>query len=147
MKINHVSDSGIQDYVLGESQEISIKQHIHSCNDCKTKVEVYRQMIVGIQEQPGAEFDFNLSEMVVSRIAEKKSSYSYTHLFWIVGMVGVTAIVISGYLFWTYIVNLFSVVSDMPMYFGVTVAVAVFLFLATDMVRKYKKQMDAMNFS
>jgi hypothetical protein len=147
MKINHLSDSDIQEYVLGEPQEISIGQHIHVCDDCKAKVEVYRQMIVGIQEQPSAEFDFNLSESVISRIVESNSFYSYTRLFWLVAMIGITAIVITGYLFWKYIVNLFPGVSDMPMYFMVTTAAMLFLFLGIDMVRKYKGQMDALNFS
>jgi hypothetical protein len=55
--------------------------------------------------------------------------------------------VITGYLFWKYIVNLFPGVSDMPMYFVVTTAAVLFLFLGLDMVRKYKRQMDTLNFS
>jgi hypothetical protein len=147
MKINHLSDSDIQGYVLGELQEISIRQHIHGCSNCAAKVEAYRQIIAGIQEQPGAEFDFNLSESVISGIVERNSIYSYANLFWLVAMIGVAAIVITGYLFWKYIVNLFPGVSDMPMYFVVTTAATLFLFLGLDMVRKYKRQMDTLNFS
>jgi len=147
MKINHLSDSDIQKYVLGELQENSLSEHIHSCDDCKVKAELYQQMIVGIREQPVAEFDFNLSKSVISRIAEQNSFYSYTHLFWIVAMIGVVAIVITGYLFWKYIINLSPWAYDMPMYFMVTIATMIFLFLGIDIVRKYKRQLDAMNFN
>ena len=147
MKINHLSDSDIQEYVLEEPQEISVRQHIHGCNDCMAKVEVYRRMIAGIQEQHSAEFDFNLSESIISRIEERNSFYFYTNLFWLVAMIGVAAIVITGYLFWRYIFNVLPGVSDMAMYFAVTTASMLFLFLALDMVRKYKRQMNALNFS
>jgi hypothetical protein len=146
MKIDHLSDSDIQNYVLGEQQEISIGQHVHSCEDCKAKAEVYRQLITGIQKQPVAAFDFNLPESVIARIAERNSFYTYRHLFWIVALAGVAVMVITGYLFWRYIANLFPAISDMPMYFVVTTAAMLFLFLGIDMVRKYKKEMDAINF-
>lgn len=147
MKINHLSDSDIQKYVLEEPQDISVRKHIHGCIDCMAKVEVYRQMIAGIREQPSAEFDFNLSESIISRIEERDSFYSYTNLFWLVAMIGVAAIVITGYLFWKYIVNVLPGVSDMPLYFVVTTAAMLFLFLALDTVRRYKRQMNALNFS
>jgi hypothetical protein len=146
MKNNHLSDSEIQEYILDGSHELSITQHIDACERCKGKVKVYQHMILGIRNQAHAEFDFNLSETVISKITERNSPRSYVHTFWLVAMTGVVTIGITGYLFWKYLITLFPAISAMPMYFAITITITLFLFQGIDIVSKFKRKMDALNF-
>ena len=144
MKTQHLSDENIQEYALGKSHEKSVTDHLHGCAVCKTKIEVYQNIITGIKEQSPAEFDFNLSELVTIKIEQKGSAYS--NVFWLFVLSGIGVMVITVFFFGKHIANLFSGVSEMASYLVVTTAVVLLLFQGMEIVRKYKRQMAAINF-
>ena len=145
MKTQHLSDENIQEYVLSKSHEISVIDHLHRCDVCKAKVEVYQNIITGIKEQSHAEFDFNLSELVMTRIEQKDSTYS--KIFWLFATLGIGVIVITVLFFGKHITNLFVGIPKMASYLVVTTAVVLLLFQGMEIVRRYKRQMEAVNFS
>ena len=144
MKTQHLSDENIQEYILSKSNQMSVSDHLHGCDVCKAKVEVYQNIITGIKEQSHAEFDFNLSEFVMIKIEQKGSAYS--NVFWLFVTLGIGVMVITVFFLGKHITNLFSGVSEMASYLVVTTAVVLLLFQGMEIVRKYKRQIDAVNF-
>ena len=144
MKTQHLSDETIQEFVLSKSDERSVLGHIQRCDACKAKVDVYRNVIAGINEQTCAEFDFNLSELVLNKIEKKEESYS--SVLWLFAILGIGIMVIAAFIFGRYITNLFSGVSEMVSYLVITTALVFLLFQGMEIIRKYKRQMAAVNF-
>jgi len=68
------------------------------------------------------------------------------YLLWVLVLTGAATIVITGYLFWQHLFGYFPGISDMPVYFVLTTAIMLFMFLGIDIVRTHKRQMDTMSF-
>jgi hypothetical protein len=115
------------------------------CDDCKAKVEMYKNVIIVIKEQSHAKFDFNVSKLVLTKIELKKSEYLY--VFWLLNLLGIGVMVITVFFFEKHIANMFSGVSEMASYLVVTTSVVLLLFQGREIIRKYKRQLDAINFS
>jgi hypothetical protein len=143
MKTQHLSDENIQEYILSKSHEMSVIEHLHGCDVCKAKVEVYQNIITGIKELAPAEFDFNLSELVMVKIEQK--DFNYSNVFWLLVILGIGVMVITVLFFGRHMANLFSGVSEMASYLVVTTAVVLLLFQGVEIVRKYKRQIDSVN--
>ena len=57
MVIIHLTDDEVQQYVVDRQHcEVKIVEHIHFCEVCRAKVEVYQMMIKGIKQQPQPAF-------------------------------------------------------------------------------------------
>ena len=58
MKSKHLSETDIQEYILGESdREMYVIEHLKECRRCKAKTEMYRQLFLLIKAQPKPEFE------------------------------------------------------------------------------------------
>ena len=57
MVIKHLTDAEVQQYVADKRHgEKRIANHIHLCEECRMKVEIYQLMITEIKQQPQPAF-------------------------------------------------------------------------------------------
>lgn len=146
MKSKHLPDDNIQAYVLSKSADTSIVDHLQECDACRAKVEIYQRVILGIEKQSHAEFDFDLSALVLDKIKEKDAAYSKA--LWLVAILGTGIVLVTTFfLFGKHIANLLPSASKMASYLVITTAVVFLVFQGIEIVRKYKRQMNAVNFS
>lgn len=145
MKGNHLTDQEIQEYAfssLGHLQPVI--EHLQQCDMCLLKVKNYQQILIGIKEQPKAEFDFNLSALVISQVTTKRAANSNATLFWIAGII---ILVITGYMCGVYLSSRFPGISSMTFNLVIITASALLIFQAMEIYRTYKRQLEILDFS
>jgi hypothetical protein len=149
MTNDHLSDTDIQQFVLDQSNcDSNIIDHIHVCDSCKAKAEAYQLLFSAIQQQPTPAFDFDLSSLVLSQIAQPKPEpVANRMLIFLLVLIGLSFVIISGWLFGDYFLNMFTGITSMAIYLTVTVAVTFLFFQGIEMYKRYQKQMDALNFN
>jgi hypothetical protein len=148
MKVPHLTDEEIQQYALDNlNSDITIFEHITSCEVCKAKVMNYRLLFAGIQQQPRATFDFNLAELVVAQLPSPKPAAapdnSLIYVF-VLAAIALTAAVL--YYFRIYIVSLFTGIAPLFIYLTATTIVTLAIILSTDMYRNYQRKMRTLDF-
>jgi hypothetical protein len=146
---NHLSDTDIQQFVLDRPNcYINIIDHIHVCDSCKAKAEEYQLLFSAIQQQPTPAFDFDLSSLVLSQIVQPKTEpVANRTLIFLLVLIGLSFVIIAGWLFGDYFLNMFTGITSMAIYLTVTVAVTFLFFQGIEMYKRYQKQMDALNFN
>ena len=149
MKTIHVSDHSIQKFAFDLSEcEAEIVNHIHSCGECKKRVEGYLSLSNTIKEQTTPVLDFNLTELILDQLplsSKKESAYNYFIYFLILISIGVVAAAL--YFFKDTLVNLFSNTSAIPISFIISVAMLIVFALSIDLVRSFNKKVDMLNYS
>ena len=142
----HLSDTDIQEYILRESDhEMYVIEHLQECRRCKAKTEMYRQLFFAIKAQPKPEFNFDLSEAVLSKITPSKFSLTFFLVYLLAGA-GFTCIGFVFYLFREYVAVLFSGFSAMLLSLMLAATLAILIFQSIDLIRKYDHKMDELNF-
>jgi len=146
MVIKHLTDDEVQHYVVDKQHcEVKIVEHIHSCEVCRTKVEVYQLMIKGIKQQPQPAFDFDLSKMVLQQLPSLPSKVSNDKL--LVWLFVCTGIVFMGgvlYFFQSHF-DLFEGLRAIFIYLITITALTVSAYLFTDMYKKYRQRMKILD--
>ncbi|HET6544253.1 MAG TPA: hypothetical protein VFG46_27400 [Chryseolinea sp.] len=146
MKSKHLSETDIQEYILGESdREMYVIEHLKECRRCKAKTEMYRQLFLSIKAQPKPEFDFDLSGTVLPKITPAKFSLDFFLVYLLAGA-GFTCIAFVFYLFRDYVAFLFSGFSAMLLALMLAATLAILIFQSIDLIRKYDHKMDELNF-
>ena len=143
MVTKHLTDDEVQQYALDRGQcEKKIIEHIHLCEKCRAKVEVYQLMITSIKEQPQPVFDFDLSKMVLQQIpsSPKSSIANDKVLGWIFIFMGIAFPGGTIYLFHNYF-DLFEGIRTIFIYLIAITAITVLAYLLIDMYKKYRKEM------
>jgi hypothetical protein len=145
----HIIDSDIQQYVLDSANcDLKVIEHMNICQNCRKKADVYQLLFSEIKRQAKPAFDFDLTELVLSNVMRKEPDVSQTStLIWLVTLIGISSVVIIGYLFGSHIVRLFEGVSSMATYLVVTSAMLLILLQGIDMFRKHKRQMAMLDFN
>ena len=94
MVIKHLSDDEVQQYAVDKSNcEKRITEHIHVCDECRSKADVYQLLITGIKQQPLAAFNFDLSASVLQLLpAQKTKNANDSLLIWLIIITGITPI-------------------------------------------------------
>lgn len=142
---NHLTDQEIQEYAFSSAGHLlPVIEHLQQCDMCSLKVKNYQQILISIKGQPKAEFDFNLSALVISQVVSKRTANPNATLFWIAGII---ALVITGYLCGVYLSARFPGISSMTFYLVIITASALLIFQATEIYRTYKRQLDVLDFS
>ena len=146
MVIKHLTDDEVQQYVVDKQHcEVKIVEHIHSCEVCRTKVEVYRLMIKGIKQQPQPAFDFDLSKMVLQQLPSPKTRIANDKaLVLIFGFMGIAFVGGAIYLFQSYF-DLFEGIKTIFIYLIAITAITVLVYLLIDMYKKYQKEMKVLD--
>ncbi len=145
MKSKHLSDTDIQEYILGESdREMYVMEHLQECRRCKAKTETYRQLFLLIKAQPKPEFNFDLSAAVLPKITPSIFSLTFFLVYLLAGA-GFTCIGLVFYLFREYVAVLFSGFSATLLSLMVAATLAILIFQSIDLIRKYDHKMDELN--
>src|SRR5664279_2399781 len=73
----HPSEKEIQQYAIDKMDlNPAIIVHIDSCAACQAEVSTYQMIFSEIKEQPSASFDFDVRELVLSRLPKTKTRLS-----------------------------------------------------------------------
>src|SRR6186713_2471763 len=145
MVIKHLTDDEVQQYAIDKRGcEKGIADHIHLCEECRSKVEVYQLLIIEIKQQPQPAFDFDLSKMVLQQIPSPKTSTANDNaLIWIFSFMGIAFLGGAIYFFQSYF-DLFESMRTIFIYLIVITAVTVLAYLFIDMYKKYKHGMKVL---
>ena len=146
MVTKHLNDDEVQLFVTDKSHcEKRIAEHIHLCEECRTKVEVYQLLITGIKQQPQPAFDFDLSKMVLQQLPSTKTTIANDKaLVLIFGFMGIAFLGGAIYIFQRYF-DLFEGMKTIFIYLIVITAITVLIYLLIDMYKKYQKEMKVLD--
>jgi len=146
MVIKHLTDDEVQQFVVDKQHcEVKIVEHIHSCEMCRAKVEVYQLMIKGIKQQPQPAFDFELSEMVLQQLPSPRTTIANDKtLILVFGFMGIAFLGGVIYLFQSYF-DLFEGLKTIFIYLIAITAVTVLVYLFIDMYKKYRQGMKVLD--
>ena len=146
MLTKHCTDDELQQYAVDKQYgESGIAEHIHICEACRIKVEMYQLMITGIKQQPQPAFDFNLSEMVLQQLPSSKTKVSNDKwLIWLLASIGAGSIGVAFYFFPDYF-DFLKGVQSILIYLIVITAVTILAYLFIDMYKKYRHEMNVLD--
>jgi hypothetical protein len=146
MVTKHLTDDEVQQYAIDKSNcEKQIAEHIHLCEVCRSKVEVYLLLVTGINQQPQPVFNFDLSKMVLQQLPSPKATIATDNaLIWIFGFMGIAFLGGAIYLFQSYF-DLFEGIKTIFIYLIVITAITVLVYLLIDMYKKYQKEMKVLD--
>jgi len=146
MVIKHLTDDEVQQYAVDKSNsEKRIGEHIHLCEECRSKVEVYQLLITGIKQQPQPAFDFDLSKIVLQQLPSPKTLVANDNaLIWIFGFMGIAFLGGAIYFFLSYF-DLFEGIKTIFIYLIAITAITVLLYVIIDMYKKYQKEMKVLD--
>lgn len=144
MKTDHISDYDIQQLILDDATcDHSIIQHVRICPDCSRRAERYRLIFATLERQARPTFDFDLTGIVLARIAATKKAHTSTDRlkYWIIAIIA-APIAVASYFLGESLLNMFSGVSAMALYLVATTAATLLAFQIVDMIQKHKKHMS-----
>ena len=146
MVIKHLTDDEVQQYAIDKRGcEKGIAEHIHLCEECRSKVEVYQLLITEIKQQSQPAFDFDLSKMVLRQLPSPKTTIANDKaLAWIFCFMGIAFLGGAIYFFQSYF-DLFESMRTIFIYLIVITAVTVLAYLFIDMYKKYKHGMKVLD--
>ena len=145
MVTKHLTDDEVQQYAVDKPNcEIRIAEHVHLCEKCRTKVEVYQLLITGIKRQPQSAFDFDLSEAVLKQLPVPKASGDRL-LAWALIFIGVGFLAGAAYYFRSYLAIMFEGVATILIYLIVISATTIIGGLVFDMYKKYQREMKVLD--
>ena len=147
MVTKHLTDDEVQQYAVDKPNcEKRIDAHIHLCDECKSKVEVYQLLITGIMQQPQPVFDFDLSSAVLKQLPVSSPGLAIDNLltgifiFLCSGLIATTVYFFRGYLY-----SMFKGVAGISIYLISISAITVIAILFVEMYKKYQKEMRALD--
>jgi hypothetical protein len=147
MTTKHPSDDELQQYVLnGGSIDSDMAAHVNACKDCMARAESYRVLIIGIERLPPPVFEFDLQEMVLSRLpgAVEKNKESNLSPWIFIGPPIIAAGLII-YFFRGYFPRLLSGIDTLANGLVVVSACILAIVLGIDMYKTYKKKINALD--
>jgi hypothetical protein len=147
MTTKHPSDDELQQYVLNDgSINKDIAAHINACEDCKARVETYRVLIMGIEQLPVPVFEFDLPELVLSRLptpVEKNKESNLSPWVFIGPSVITGGLII--YFFGGYFPRLLTGIATLANGLIVVSACILATVLGIDMYKTYKKKINTLD--
>ena len=146
MVTKHLTDDEVQQYAVDKPNcEKRIAEHIHLCEECRSKVEVYQLLITEIKQQQQPAFDFDLSKMVLQQLPSPKTTIANDKaLAWIFCFMGIAFLGGVIYLFQSYF-ELFEGIKTIFIYLIAITAITVLVYLLIDMYKKYQKEMKVLD--
>jgi hypothetical protein len=147
MVTKHLTDDEVQLYVVDKQHcETRIAEHIHLCEECRSKVEVYLLLITKIKQQPQPSFDFDLSASVLKQLSVPQAKVASDELFtWILVFVSVGFLATVAYYFRSYMTSMFEGVATILIYLIAISAITVVAGLFFEMYKKYRKEMKVLD--
>jgi hypothetical protein len=147
MKNEHITDNEIQQFLFPDSIiDQRIREHVESCNECKSRVDQFKLIFVSVSELKKPQFDFNLTDTIMEVIQGSKHKYSIGRI--LIAFSFAVIVSISGILAYFLkidIVELVSGIAPISVYLILTALISILLFHCFDINRQYKKHMDLVN--
>ena len=145
--VRHLTDDELQQIVIGElNYAKEIAGHIHLCEECKAKVEVYGTLVTGISELPVPAFNFDVAGAVLKQLgtpSHKRTNdklVTWIFIFICVGLTGGLFYFLRGVLY-----NLFKGITGTSIYLMLISAITVVAILFVDMYNKYQKEIRGLD--
>ena len=145
---SHPSETELQQFALERSDsEVSVVEHISSCEQCRTTVAIYQQLVLSIGQEEKPLFDFNLAQLVLDQIPSPKKSYSrdniifYTIAFVVTGLSGIIC-----YWFSEFFAGLLLSFGSLFMYLLAATAMVILLFQGLDIYKRYQHKIKVLDF-
>ncbi|WP_106792655.1 hypothetical protein [Aquimarina sp. Aq78] len=147
MKMQHLYDKDIQKYTFDKSNCSSDNiEHINSCEVCKKVSESYLLLSRELKSQPEPELEFNLTELVLDRLAFSKKEPIYNYMLCLIIIMSLGAAFFTIYIFRDVFSNVFSTNITISNYFILSIAILISLFLGLDMYRSYYKKINMLKY-
>jgi len=147
MNTQHLTEEEIQQHVLDNSGSYNkAAEHINSCGECREKVETYRLLFQGIQQQHQPAFDFDLTELVMAQLpsaAPKAAKENLLIYFFVIAAIAVTSL--ATYFFRGYVALLFRTIAPVLAYLLITAFITLSILLILDMYKTHKKKIHALD--
>lgn len=138
MNTLHLTEDRLQIVGLeGELLSAAEKLHLQHCDACREQAAAYAQLFADVTAVPHAGFDFPLEEMVMASLPAARQPRSLQTLGWII-----VAVFTGAGLCWAakkYLLTLVTGILPLTLYTSVLSALAIFIFLAADMYRRYQQ--------
>ena len=146
MVTKHLTDDEVQQYATDKTTcEKRIAEHIHFCEECRSKAEVYQLLITGIKQQPQPAFDFDLSKIVLQQLPSPKTTIANDKaLALIFAFMGIAFLGGAIYIFQSYF-YFFEGIRTIFIYLIAITAITVLVYLLIDMYKKYQKEMKVLD--
>ena len=146
MLTKHCTDEEVQQYAVAKQHvEKRVAEHIHVCEECRVKAEVYQLLITGIKQQPEPSFNFDLSGMVLPQLPLPKTKAANDKwLVWLLATIGMGFIGTTFYFFPDYF-DFFEGVQSILVYLIVITAITILAYLISDMYKKYRHEMNVLD--
>ena len=143
----HPSEKEIQQYAVDRmDSNPTIMAHIDSCTGRQAEVLTYQMLFSGIREQSAVAFDFNVQELVLSKLPKTHTRLSTDDI--IAGLLVIftcSCIGIPVYIFRKIILNSFT---DIPPFFIYSIIIGttgILIIKILSIYKKFLKQMHLLN--
>ena len=148
MKQPHLTEEEVQQYAADSTQcDAVISRHVQLCKNCAGRVANYHLLISGIKEQPESAFDFDLPELVLTKLPQPKPRQQKDS-FGVYGLIAAGVGIVSIVLFYLQQpgITVFPGVSSLPGYLIITSVCTLLAVLVIDMYIQYRKKMNLLNY-
>ena len=146
MTNTHPNENEIQNYILDDSSNSELFEHMLHCKNCSSKADQYKQLFAAIHRQEAAAFEFNLTKMVMEQLPLTSSKFSFDKYFNHI-IAAVVFIVCLGLLYFInpLLTNMLSNVTPILTGLIATVVACISAGSFLDMFRKHNEQMGVVN--
>src|ERR1700730_15566900 len=143
----HPSEKEKQQYAIDKKDSNPvIIAHIDSCTDCQAEVSTYQMIFSEIEEQPPASFDFDVRELVLSKLQKINTGLSTDDI--IAGFLVIftcSCIGIPVYIFRKIILNSFIDIPPFLIYSLIIGTTGILIIKILSLYKKFLKQMHLLN--
>jgi hypothetical protein len=143
----HPKENELQLYALNKSDvKPEVIAHIDLCSDCQAEISIYNILFSEIKVQPTAAFDFDVQELVLSKLQKTHTRLSTDDI--IAGFLVIftcSCIGIPVYIFRKIILNSFT---DIPSFFIYSIIIGttgILVLKILSLYKKFLKQMHLLN--
>ena len=145
----HPSEKEIQQYAV-DKMDLNpvIMAHIDSCPACQAEIATYQLIFSEIEEQSSASFDFDVKELVLSRLPNTKTRLSTDDI--IAGFLVIftcSCIGIPVYAFRKIILNSFADIPPFFIYSIIIITTGILIINILSLYKKFQKQIHVLNFT
>lgn len=137
---NHLSDETLQAFLLKDTNDNHVVEHLSVCEVCRMKLLNYQHLVIGIEKMRSESFDFDVTSLVMDRVIQyEKQKRSHPKLvFWL--LLAILLIVISSFSI-PFIHSIITLFNSLPLITTLLImgtGTVVLVVLLADIYRQYK---------
>lgn len=143
MKLNHVNELEIQQYVLDKDHcDSTVIEHIDQCQNCKEEVEIYQLLFAEIKKEPNPVFEFDIANLVMQQLPEKQKFSFEKYLITLLSGISIFVLSILIYIMNIYFPTVFSGISTIQFSLILVTIFLISIFIYIDMNNNFKNKMN-----